>query len=484
VLAQRLFVEKEAIPSEFLNQIQRLAAFQNPEFYKKQSLRLSTATTPRVIACSEDLPQHLVLPGGCIDALEQLLHDHGVSLILDDQREAGDELAADFLGQLTALQTKAAETLLQHETGVFVAPPGIGKTVLGTYLLAKRGRSTLVLIHRQPLLDQWIAQLAVLLGIEEKEVGQIGGGKRKPNGRLDVAMIPSLVRKGEVDDIVAGYGQVIVDECHHVPAVSFERVMAEVKARYVLGLTATPTRRDGHHPILEMQLGPVRFSVDPKNQAARRPFEHRLVVRETSFRPNGSTLGGGIQEIYRMLSVDEARNQLIVDDVIRALAEGRHPIVLTDHLDYFAGHLGRTVRHVVVLRGGRGAKDRREIAAALADIPPDEERVVLTTGRFAGEGFDDPWLDTLFLTAPVSWKGTIVQFAGHLHRLRAGKTEVRIYDYVDRQVPVLMRMFEKRLRAYRAIGYARDDALLGPAASEQLTIEYVPGALHHIHEKV
>jgi len=263
VLAQRLFVEKGSLPSSLLNEIKRLAAFQNPEFYKKQSLRLSTAMTPRVIACAEDLVQHVALPRGCLGDLEELLRNHGVALNADDQRQEGESLGVDFVGELTAVQQESAEALLRHDIGVFVAPPGVGKTVLGTYLLAKRGRSTLVLVHRQPLLDQWVAQLSMFLGIEEKEIGQIGGGKRKPNGRLDVAMIQSLVRQGRVDDLVETYGHVIVDECHHVPAVSFERVLSEIKARYVLGLTATPHRRDGHHPILEMQLGPVRFAVDP-----------------------------------------------------------------------------------------------------------------------------------------------------------------------------------------------------------------------------
>jgi len=231
-------------------------------------MRLSTAMTPRVIACAEELPQHIALPRGCRAALEELLHEYGVALVVEDLREEGAAVPFRFQGELTVLQQQAARSLLRHETGVLVAPPGVGKTVLGTHLIAERGRSALVLVHRQPLLDQWIAQLSMFLGIAEKEIGRIGGGKRKANGRLDVAMIQSLVRKGSVNDSVARYGHVIVDECHHVPAVSFERVLSEVKARYVVGLTATPERRDGHHPILEMQLGPIRFSVDARNQAA------------------------------------------------------------------------------------------------------------------------------------------------------------------------------------------------------------------------
>ena len=205
-------------------------------------------------------------------------------------RERAAPVDFTFQGTLTPLQEQAVKALLAHDTGVFVAPPGIGKTVVGTYLVAARKTSTLILVHRKPLLDQWIGQLALFLGIEPKDIGQIGAGKAKPNGRLDVAMVQSLVRKGSVSDLVAGYGQVIQDEAHHCPAVSFERVLAEVKAKYVVGLTATPQRRDGHHPILHMQLGPVRFAVDAKSQAARRPFDHKLVVRETATLDGGSTL--------------------------------------------------------------------------------------------------------------------------------------------------------------------------------------------------
>jgi superfamily II DNA or RNA helicase len=461
VLAQRLFIEKEGLPSPLLNQIKRLAAFQNPEFYRKQSMRLSTATTPRVIVCAEEFPQHIALPRACRAEVEELLRRYGIGLVVDDQRHEGEPVAFRFQGELTPVQDQAARALLRCDTGVFVAPPGIGKTVLGTYLVAQRCCSTLVLVHRRPLLDQWVAQLAMFFGIEEKEVGQIGGGKRRPTGRLDVAMIQSLVRKESVDDIVATYGQVIVDECHHVPAVSFERVLSEVKARYVTGLTATPERRDGHHPIIEMQLGPVRFAVASNSQVARPPFDHRLIVRATTFHLNAVAGEMSVQGIYRAVAADEARNRLILDDVILAIKEGWSPILLTerrDHLDHFAERLRTLVRHLIVLRGGLTPKERRERVAALAAVPDREQRLVLATGRYIGEGFDDARLDTLFLAMPVSWKGTLVQYAGRLQRLHPQKRRVRIFDYVDREVPLLLRMFERRMRTYRAIGYVRDEA--------------------------
>jgi len=475
VLSQKLFVDKTDLPSPLLNQIKRLAAFQNPEFYKKQSMRLSTATTPRVITCAEDLPQFVALPRGCRSELEALLRDYGVSVEIEDQRVDGERLRVQFRGKLTSVQQAAADALCAHDIGVFVAPPGVGKTVVGTFLVAARSCSTIILVHRQPLLDQWLAQLSLFLGLEPKQIGQIGAGKRTGNGQLDVAMIQSLVRKDSVQDIVAQYGQVIVDECHHLPAVSFERVLAEAKARYVVGLTATPQRRDGHHPITTMQLGPVRFAVNAKSQAAQRPFAHTLVVRETGFK-NLCEKPPSVQELYAALAADATRNELILDDVIGALEQKRSPILLTerrDHLEYFAAQLSRIARHVVVLQGGMSATARCEINRQLAAIPDAEERLVLATGRYIGEGFDDARLDTLFLALPVSWKGTLIQYAGRLHRLHSAKHEVRIFDYVDREVPVLLRMFQKRLRGYRGLGYARGEAPLGlQDPGHDLVVEY------------
>jgi superfamily II DNA or RNA helicase len=486
VLAQKLFVDKTGLPSPLINQIKRLAAFQNPEFYQKQSMRLSTATTPRVIACAEDLPQFVGLPRGCQAEFEALMRAYGACVEIEDQRVGGERLPLQFLGKLTSVQQAAADALCAHDTGVFVAPPGVGKTVVGTYLVAARGCSTLVLVHRQPLLEQWLTQLSLFLGLEPKQIGQIGGGKKTGNGQLDVAMIQSLVRKDYVQDIVAQYGQVIVDECHHLPAVSFERVLAEVKARYVLGLTATPQRRDGHHPIMAMQLGPVRFAVDPKSRAARRPFAHTLVVRETAFKTSCEEQPS-IQGLYAALASDARRNRLILDDVIGALEQRRSPILLTerkDHLEYFAAELSRIARHVVVLQGGMSAIARRDTKRQLAAIPDAEERLVLATGRYIGEGFDDARLDTLFLALPVSWKGTLIQYVGRLHRLHPAKQEVRVFDYVDREVPVLWRMFQKRLRGYRGLGYARGEAPLGlEEPGDDLVVEYDEEVLRSLKEQ-
>jgi len=318
----------------------------------------------------------------------------------------------------------------------------------------------LILVHRQPLLEQWRAQLEVCLGVPSKSIGQIGGGRRKVTGVIDVAMVQSLARKESVDNIVAQYGQVIVDECHHLPAVSFERVLSEVKARFVVGLTATPHRRDGHQPILHMQLGPTRQKVDPRIPDAQRPFRHRLVVRHTDFKLAQNAREPTIQEIYGVLALDESRNVAIIHDVLDALREQRSPILLTErkkHLEFLQERLRDLVEHIVVLHGGRSAKERRAVQQQLESIPESEERLLLATGRFIGEGFDDARLDTLFLALPIAWKGTLVQYAGRLHRTHPSKREVRVVDYVANHVPMLARMFEKRLRGYRAMGYRTNE---------------------------
>lgn len=456
VLAQKIFVEKKSIPSELLYRIKRLAAFQNPEFYKKQKMRLSTHNTPRVIACFEELPEYVALPRGCRDALETLLKELGITLHLDDKRQTGVATSFEFHGTLSDVQQQAVDKLIQHDIGIFVAPPGSGKTVVGAWMTAARNCSTLILVHRKPLLDQWVAQLARFLDLPPKSIGAIGSGKSKATGVVDVAMMQSLVRKDEVADLVATYGQIIVDECHHLPAFSFERVLAEVKARYVVGLTATPYRRDGHQPIIHMQCGQTRFAFDRKQQGSQDAFTRRLILRETGFTLSDSDKETTIQEIYAMLASDRERNLLILDDIRKALADGRSPILLTerkDHLEYFAGELRDSVKHLVVLHGGMGVKQRRKIVEHLAAIPDDEERLIVATGRYIGEGFDDARLDTLFLALPFSWKGMLVQYAGRLHRLRAGKEEVRVYDYVDGSVPMLAKMHEKRMKGFRALGY-------------------------------
>lgn len=457
VVANRVFIPKADLPPAMLSRLRRLAAFQNPEFYRAQAMRLSTWDKPRVIDCSEDFPDHLALPRGTLAEVLKLFETHGVFVNVNDERQVGTSVPLTFRGELTDDQRMAAEAIAAHDIGVLVAPTAFGKTVIGAWLIAKRGVNTLVLVHRQQLADQWRDRLAAFLDIPARSIGQFGAGRNKGKGTIDIGMLQSLSAKGEVRDVVADYGQVLIDECHHVPAVSFERVLSEVRARYVTGLTATPMRKDGHDPILVLQCGPIRHRVDARAQAEARPFEHVVVPRLTSFTLPVDAADSGIQEIYSRLVDDEARTDMIVTDVLEAVGAGRAPLVLTErteHLERMQELLGSRVENLVVLRGGMGAGDRKAVAASLKSIPDNSPRVLLATGRYIGEGFDDARLDTLFLALPVSWKGTIQQYAGRLHRLHERKRAVTIFDYVDVNVPMLARMHQKRLRGYAAIGYS------------------------------
>ena len=460
ILGNQIYIPKEALPPALRNRLIRLAAFQNPEFYKAQAMRLPIYDKPRIIACAEDHPKHIGLPRGCLDELLQTLADLNIMSVVSDQRNAGQALDTTFHGELRPEQSIAAQAMLAHDTGVLAATTAFGKTVVAAWLIARRGVNTLVLVHRRQLQQQWIERLSNFLGRPKGAIGRIGGGRKKRTGLLDVAVIQSMVRKGVVDDVVGHYGHLIIDECHHLSAQSFEQVVRRAKAKFVTGLTATVTRKDGHHPIIFMQCGPVRYRVNAKQRVAAHPFEHTVMVRPTGFhplRPANPDVRAQFHELYEELIADGERNQLICLDVIQALREGRSPLVLTErneHLEFLKNQLLPEVRHLVVLRGGMRNRELDAIRARLDAIPAGEDRVLLATGRYVGEGFDDARLDTLFLTLPLSWHGTIAQYVGRLHRAYDGKREVRVYDYADLNVPMLARMFDRRCHSYGAIGYS------------------------------
>jgi len=455
VRANLLFIEKKGLPPDLMNRLLRLAAFQNPEFYKAQAMRLSTYDKPRVIACGEDLPRHLALPRGCLAEVMSFLEGHKIKAVIRDERFAGTSINAIFHGSLRPTQEETVAKVLQHDDGIICAPTAFGKTAVAAWLIAKRSVNSLVMVHRQQLLDQWRERLAMFLNMPINEIGQVGGGKTKRTGVIDVAVIQSLHREKEVKDFVADYGHVIIDECHHLSAFTFEQVMRQVKAKFVVGLTATPTRKDGHHPIIYMQCGPARFTMALRAMTESTPFEHVVIPRVTEFRMS-SAGESTVQDVYAAMTSDEARTRMIADDVARAVDRGRSPLVLTgrtEHLTNLEAALTGRVQNVIVLRGGMGRKQRREVNDRLAAILESESRVILATGSYIGEGFDDARLDTLFLAMPISWKGTLQQYVGRLHRLHDGKKVVEVYDYVDAEVMMLARMYGRRLKGYADMGY-------------------------------
>jgi superfamily II DNA or RNA helicase len=460
-LGNLIYFEKEQLPQSLANRLIRLAAFQNPEFYKKQAMRFSVWDEPRVIGCAENYPLHIALPRGCLDAAQTLLAENGICCELIDERLVGNPIDLAFGGTLRPDQEAAVKAMLRHETGVLCAPTAFGKTVTAAAMIARRGVNTLVLVHRTELLKQWQERLQFFLGVGKDVVGTIGGGKARPTGFIDIAVMQSLSRQGEINPLVENYGHVIVDECHHIGAASFDAILKRVKAKYVLGLTATPMRRDGQQPIIFMQCGPTRHTATKSESAP-----HDLAVTpHTIHKRIDLPKDAGIQDVFLQLTVDPDRTEAIATEIENAYKQGRKVLVLTErteHLNAIQSALGSKVAALTVLHGRLTKKVRAALISELDALPPDAPRVLLATGKLIGEGFDHPALDTLVLAMPVSWKGTLQQYAGRLHREHASKADVRIIDFVDTGHPALLRMWDKRQRGYRAMGYR-----IGPDRLEQ-----------------
>lgn len=451
-LANLVYFTKSQLPQSLANRLIRLAAFQNPEFYKAQAMRFAVWDKPRIIGCAENYPHHIALPRGCLDAATELLAANGIRCDFQDERYGGLPIEVAFAGTLRVDQEVAAAAMLQHDTGVLCAPTAFGKTVTAAALIARRGVNTLVLVHRTELLKQWQERLQSFLDIGKGVIGTIGGGKPKPTGKIDIAVIQSLSRRGQVSALVENYGHVIVDECHHVGAVSFDAILKRVKAKYVLGLTATPIRRDGQQPIVFMQCGPTRYAV---TQLATAPHDLEVIPHLLDHSID-LPQEAGIQDVFRHLANDPDRTAAIAASIQEAFVQGRKVLVLTertDHLNAITAALHGNVPTTFVLHGRMSKKQRAASIAELDELPPDAPRVLLATGKLVGEGFDHPPLDTLILAMPVSWKGTLQQYAGRLHREHASKSDVRVIDFVDTRHPALLRMWGKRQRGYRTMGY-------------------------------
>lgn len=486
VRANGLYMQTEHLSPKARNRLIRLAAFRNPDFYKKQAMHFSTHNIPRILSTAEEADGFLVLPRGCEEALCALLQEAGADYTMQDETCPGRPLRIAFTGALRPDQQPAADALLAHRNGVLSATTAFGKTVVAAWLIAQRGVNALILVHTQALLNQWQAALAQFLQIDEQLpplpkrrgrqrkrclIGQFGGGKHTAAGFVDIAMLQSLVRGGEVDPLVREYGLVIVDECHHVSAAGFEQVLRAVPARYVYGLTATLARADGHGPIITMQCGPIRYEVSAKAQAERQGFARIVVPRFTRFAMPLTSEKTTYGKICEVLVQDTLRNGLIVQDARDLLAQGHTPLLLTERLDHakiLAAALRPHCPHVFLLSGRGTAKEKRALLDELATVPVGKPLAVVAIGKYAGEGFDLPRLDALLLTMPVVWKGTLTQYTGRLHRAAPGKREVLLYDYVDVRVPMLEQQYRRRLRSYAELAYTVRGAVAKPDTDEHV----------------
>lgn len=471
IRANMLYIPLVGLSAKAINHFKRIAAFYNPEFYAKQGMRLPTYDIPRIISCSEMIDDYLAIPRGCENDVIDVLKHYNIEYVIEDKTNQGRQIDVAFKGTLRKEQQTSMGCMLPHNIGTLSATTAFGKTVFAIAMIAERKVNTLILVHRKSLLDQWKKHLEDFLEINEvvindekkrkskkqqSPIGTLYSGKDSIHGIIDIALIQSCFDGNEVSPFVENYGMVIVDECHHVSSVSFEQVLRKVKAKYVYGLTATPIRKDGHQPIIFMQCGKIRFTADAQSQMNNQSFSRILMPRFTTFR-NISSDDKTYTQIVETISKDEVRNSLIIDDVHKAIAEGRTPIVLTNltsHVRVLADMLLPYADNVITLVGADSTKEKRCAMERLQNIPITESLVIVATGKYIGEGFDYPRLDTLFLVLPISWKGNIAQYAGRLHRDCKGKSEVRIYDYVDVRVPLCDSMYRKRLKGYASVGYA------------------------------
>lgn len=466
-----LYIPLAQLPAKVLNHLKRMASFKNPEYYSRQAMRLSTYNTPRIICCADITEDCLALPRGCEEAVRDFFLEKGAQVTFVDKTNHGTPIDVEFNGTLLNDQAEAVALLSQHKNGVLSATTAFGKTVAAIGLIVQLKVNTLILVHTKALLDQWGQRLGEFLIINhEQEVQYKGRGRRKRwspvgtlnsqvntmHGIIDIALIQSCISDNEIKTFLRNYGMVIVDECHHVSAVNFEQVLKATNAGRVYGLTATPIRKDGHQPIIFMQCGPIRYIADAEHQMKSQSFDRILVPRFTSFR---FSIDDKISfnKIALALSEDEYRNQLIVRDVCEAVKCGRSPILLTSltaHVETLAQLLHPLCKNVITLIGSESAKEKRLKQKQLQALTPIEPLVIVATGKYVGEGFDYPRLDTLFLALPVSWKGIIAQYAGRLHRDFDGKKDVKIYDYIDINVPMCETMYNRRLKGYAAVGYS------------------------------
>lgn len=470
VKADKIYIPLKPISAKVLNHLKRIAAFKNPEFYSKQALRLSTYSVPRIISCFDITDEYLAMPRGCEDAILSFLNDNNVKYSITDETSHGKKISVTFTGKEREEQTDAINALLTYSNGVLHATTAFGKTVTAAAIIARKKVNTLILVHSKALLTQWHERLTEFLDIDFKEseepkkrgrkkvfspIGCLDSTCNTLHGVIDIALIQSCLAENGVKPFVQDYGMVIVDECHHVSSITFENVLKNIKAHTVYGLTATPIRKDGQQPIIFMQCGPIRFSADAKSQITKQSFDRYLIPRFTTYRSITEDRQT-ITAIYQSLSEDTVRNNLIVNDICKVVDSGRTPIIITNrtsHVTLLAEKLKNTIPNVITLTGSDTTKDKREALQRLQTISPSEPLVIVATGKYVGEGFDYPRLDTLFLALPISWKGLVAQYAGRLHRENEGKKDVRIYDYIDIHEPVCDSMYRKRMKGYASIGY-------------------------------
>ena len=472
ILSDGIYVNKKGLKNRMQNAIRRIAAYSNPQFFQTLKLGFSTKDTPRIVYNGYDEGDYIVIPRGCYDELISQLSVADVRYDVVDKRQKGRKIDIHFNGDLYPEQQIAAEKMLYNDIGVLAAATAFGKTVLGAYLIAQKKVNALVLVHNVEIMNNWIKDLNSFLTINEELptyttpkgrvkkrsslIGTFSSQKDATTGIIDIAMITSLGREDNINEIVRNYGMVIVDECHHAAAVTHENVLRAVTARYVYGMSATINRGDKQDKKMFMQLGPIRHRYTAKERAQKQGIGHYIYPRFTRLVDLNQSEDKNPADYYRLIMQSELRNMQIVSDVIDCVKRGRTPVVMTkykEHAQKLYDMLQGVADHVFLLQGGKSLKERAAIREQMAAVRADESLVLVAIGQYVGEGFNYPRLDTMLLAMPISFEGNVEQHAGRLNRDYEGKKDAIIFDYIDQHIPTLKRMYYKRLRAYKKIGY-------------------------------
>ena len=470
VLADKVYVDKTGIKPRLQNKIRRLAAYNNPEYFKNQAMGISTFGIPRIVYSGEDTEQFISIPRGCFNKLCENLNVASIKYSVDDKRNNGKEINVAFKGDLYPEQYDAVRSLSGNDIGVLAAATGFGKTIVGSYLISERKVNTLILVHTSEIMQNWITDLERFLIVDEdfpkyttktgrvktrkNLIGRLTGSHNSMTGIIDVAMVSSLGSGDLIKPFVKEYGMVIMDECHHGAADSIEAVLSEVNAKYVYGLTATVKREDGKDKTVLMQFGPVRFRFTAKDKIRLQGMEHILEPRFTPIVSAKEKLTSN--EAYEIVVNSELRNSMIASDIEVCIQQGHTPLVLSKRkaqLDVLFEKVKDKADHVLVLTGGKTQSERKELREQLSSVPENESLILLATGQYIGEGFNCSRLDTLFLAMPIAWDGNVEQYTGRLNRSYDGKSRVTVIDYVDHHIDIFANMYSKRLRTYKRIGY-------------------------------